>query len=168
MVSPADRDRVTALINDRNSPRKHVGRKEIVLLGADGVGTAEIMRRASNSKTGVWRWLGRFAHPAPRRIRVPRRLADEMQRRLVLGRRPVGARPCRHWLHVLAPARPATEARCDTIASASPDRDGQGTPTIPRHSSRTALHRPRPTTEDPSQTPPSSVDLPLYHNIWHS
>ena len=64
-------------------------------------------------------------------------------------------------------ARPATEARCNTIASASPNRHGQGTPTIPQHSSRTALRRPRPTTEGPSQTPPSSVNLPLYHNIWY-
>ena len=60
-VSPIDRARLTALIRDRNSPQKHVWRAEIVLLSADGVGTAEIMRRTAKSKTCVWRWQERFA-----------------------------------------------------------------------------------------------------------
>ena len=60
-VSPADRKRLTALINDRNSPHKHVWRAEIVLLSADGVGTVEIMRHSGKSKTCVWRWQERFA-----------------------------------------------------------------------------------------------------------
>ena len=59
-VSPADRKRLTALINDRNSPHKHVWRAEIVLLSADGVGTVEIMRHSGKSKTCVWRWQERF------------------------------------------------------------------------------------------------------------
>ena len=62
-VSPADRKRLTALINDRNSPHKHVWRAEIVLLSADGVGTVEIMRHSGKSKTCVWRWQERFAEP---------------------------------------------------------------------------------------------------------
>jgi hypothetical protein len=41
----ADRRRLTALARDRNAAQKHVGRAEIVLLSADGVGTNEIMRR---------------------------------------------------------------------------------------------------------------------------
>jgi len=44
-------------------------------------------------------------HPAQQHIRVPRRLADEMQQRLVLGRGPIRAQPRRHRLQVLAPAR---------------------------------------------------------------
>ena len=32
----------------------------IILLTADGLGTAEIMRRTGKSKTGVWRWQERF------------------------------------------------------------------------------------------------------------
>ena len=60
-VSPADRKRLTALINARNSPHKHVWRAEIVLLSADGVGTVEIMRHSAKSKTCVWRWQERFA-----------------------------------------------------------------------------------------------------------
>ena len=62
-------------------------------------------------------------------------------------------------------APPATEVPCNTIASAPLDRRGQDNPTTPRHSSQTELHCPRPSIEDPSQTPPSSVNLPSYHNI---
>ena len=49
-----------AIVADRNSPQKHVWRAQIVLLTADGCGTAEIMRRAGISKTAVWRWQERF------------------------------------------------------------------------------------------------------------
>ena len=59
-VSPIDRARLAALIRDRNSPQKHVWRAEFVLLSADGVGTAEMMRRTARSKTCVWRWQERF------------------------------------------------------------------------------------------------------------
>ena len=60
-VSPFDRRRLRALINDRNAPQKHVWRAEIVLLSADGGGTHEIMRQTGKSKTCVWRWQERFA-----------------------------------------------------------------------------------------------------------
>jgi transposase len=60
-VSPIDRQRLAALINDRNAPQKHVWRAEIILLSADGVGTVEIMRQTGKSKTCVWRWQERFA-----------------------------------------------------------------------------------------------------------
>ena len=49
-----DRRRLAALARDRNAPRKHVWRAEIVLLSANGVGTREIMRRTGKSKTCVW------------------------------------------------------------------------------------------------------------------
>src|SRR6478752_281324 len=55
-----DRQRLVATIADRNSPQKHVWRAQIVLLTADGCGTAEIMRRTDTSKTAVWRWQERF------------------------------------------------------------------------------------------------------------
>jgi hypothetical protein len=58
-LKPADRRRLKALAPDRNTPHKHIGRAEIVLLSADGVGTNEIMRRAGESKTCVWRWQER-------------------------------------------------------------------------------------------------------------
>ena len=59
-LSLADRSRLGGVIADRNSPQKHVWRARIVLLTADGVGTAEIMRRTAKSKTAVWRWQERF------------------------------------------------------------------------------------------------------------
>lgn len=61
IVSAADRERLTALINDRNAPQKHVWRARIILLSGDGVGTVEIMRQTGKAKTCVWRWQERFA-----------------------------------------------------------------------------------------------------------
>jgi len=60
-VTAADRDRLEAIVADRNSPQKHVWRAAIVLATADGLGTAAIMRRTAKSKTAVWRWQERFA-----------------------------------------------------------------------------------------------------------
>ncbi|MBW7886568.1 MAG: IS630 family transposase, partial [Caldilineaceae bacterium] len=60
-VSSIDRQRLAALIRDRNAPQKHVWRAEIILLSADGVGTVAIMRQTGKSKTCVWRWQERFA-----------------------------------------------------------------------------------------------------------
>jgi transposase len=59
-VTPADRVRLDAVVADRNSPQKHVWRARIVLLSADGRGTAEIMRLTGKAKTCVWRWQERF------------------------------------------------------------------------------------------------------------
>ena len=54
-LTSADRERLERISQDRNTPQKHVWRAEIVLLSAAGVGTSEIMRRTSTSKTCVWR-----------------------------------------------------------------------------------------------------------------
>jgi transposase len=59
-VTAADRVRLDAVIADRNSPQKHVWRARIVLLSAEGRGTAEIMRLTGKAKTCVWRWQERF------------------------------------------------------------------------------------------------------------
>lgn len=59
-LSLADRKRLQALVKDRNAAQKHVWRAEIVLLGADGLGTNEIMLRTARTKTSVWRWQERF------------------------------------------------------------------------------------------------------------
>jgi hypothetical protein len=61
-VSAADHQRLAALVADRNSRQKHVGRARIILATAEGCGTAEIMRRAGVSKPCVWRWQERFMH----------------------------------------------------------------------------------------------------------
>jgi transposase len=59
-VSATDRQQLAAIVADRNTAQKHVWRARILLLTADGCGTAEIMRRAGTSKTAVWRWQKRF------------------------------------------------------------------------------------------------------------
>jgi transposase len=59
-VSGADRARLEAVVANRNSPQKHAWRCRIVLLTADGLGTAAIMRRTGKSKSVVWRWQERF------------------------------------------------------------------------------------------------------------
>ncbi len=59
-VTAADRARLEVVVADRNSPQKHGWRARIVLLTADGCGTAEIMRRTGRAKTAVWRWQERF------------------------------------------------------------------------------------------------------------
>ena len=52
-VSAADRERLAAVVADRNSPQKHVWRARIILATAEGCGTAAIMRRAGVSKPCV-------------------------------------------------------------------------------------------------------------------
>ena len=59
-VSSASRQRLEAIAADRNTPQKHVWRARIVLLSADGLGTAAIMAATGKSKTCVWRWQERF------------------------------------------------------------------------------------------------------------
>src|SRR6202050_654627 len=78
-VSATDRRQLDAIVADRNAPQKHVWRARIVLMTADGCGTAEIMRDAGVSKTAVWRWQERFMtegvagllHDKTRRSRIP-------------------------------------------------------------------------------------------------
>jgi transposase len=55
-----DRQRLEALVADRNTPQKHVWRARIVLLSADGLGTNAIMAATGTAKTTVWRWQARF------------------------------------------------------------------------------------------------------------
>jgi transposase len=59
-LSAADRRKLESVVANRNSPQKHVWRAKIVLLTADGHGTAEIMRATGKSKTVIWRWQERF------------------------------------------------------------------------------------------------------------
>jgi transposase len=59
-LSSAHRAELEAAVANRNSPQKHVWRAKIVLLTADGHGTAEIMRRTGKAKTVIWRWQERF------------------------------------------------------------------------------------------------------------
>ena len=60
VLSAADRAELKTIVANRNSPQKHVWRAKIVLLTADGHGTAEIMRQTGKAKTVIWRWQERF------------------------------------------------------------------------------------------------------------
>jgi len=116
-VSDADRQALTVIVMDRNSPQKHVWRAQIVLLTVDGCGTMELTRRTGTSKTSVWRWQQRFvAEGVPgllrdktRPARIPP-LGAEVEARVVAPRKPQ---------HL---ARPRTGPRLrwpNTLASAS-------------------------------------------------
>ncbi len=59
-LSPTDRKRLQAIVDDGNSLQKHAWRARIVLATAEGLGTAAIMRAVGVSKTAVWRWQARF------------------------------------------------------------------------------------------------------------
>jgi hypothetical protein len=59
-LTSEDRGRLEKIVVDRSSPQKHVWRATIVLATAEGLGTAEIMRRSGVSKPVVWRWQERF------------------------------------------------------------------------------------------------------------
>ena len=59
-VGAIDRARLAAIVADRNRAQRHVWRAQVVLLSADRVGTAEIMRRTGLSKPSVWRWQERY------------------------------------------------------------------------------------------------------------
>lgn len=58
--SAGDRDRLEAVVADRNSPHKHVCRARIVLLAAARLGTAAIMRQSGKGKNAVKRWPDRY------------------------------------------------------------------------------------------------------------
>jgi hypothetical protein len=59
-LSRADRSKLEAVVANRNSPQKQVWRAKIILLTADGCGTAEIMQATGKAKTVIWRWQERF------------------------------------------------------------------------------------------------------------
>jgi transposase len=61
-VTPGDRQRLEAIVRDRNTAQKHVARAKVILASADGFGTMEITRRSGLSKPAVWRWQERFMH----------------------------------------------------------------------------------------------------------
>ena len=64
-LSRADLSKLKAVVANRKSPQKHVWRAKIVLLTADGRGTAEIMQATGKAKTVIWRWQERFREEGP-------------------------------------------------------------------------------------------------------
>src|SRR3954465_15263567 len=61
LISAADRQRLAAIVADRNRPQKHVARARIILHSAERLDVAEVARRAQISRPAVWRWQQRFA-----------------------------------------------------------------------------------------------------------
>jgi hypothetical protein len=59
-LSPTDRKRLQAIVDDRNTAQKYVWRARIALATADALGTTAIMRTAGVSQTALWRWQERF------------------------------------------------------------------------------------------------------------
>src|ERR1051326_4138821 len=60
-LSAADRVHLTAIIDDRNRPLKHIQRAQIVLFSADRLPVLQVARRAGVSRPAVWRWQKRYA-----------------------------------------------------------------------------------------------------------
>jgi transposase len=91
-LSRADRSKLKAVVANRNSPQKHVWRAKIVLLTADGRGTAEIMQATGKAKTVIWRWQERFHEEGAaglwrdktRRSRIPPLSPDVAKRVIAL------------------------------------------------------------------------------------
>ena len=106
-LTQADRQVLTAIVTDRNSPQKHVWRAQIVLLTADGCGTMELTRRTGTSKTSVWRWQERFlAEGLPGLLRDKTRpsrippLGSEMEARVVAATQTAAPGETTHWTSV--------------------------------------------------------------------
>ena len=61
VLSTAEREALTAIVADRNRPRKHVERARIVLTSADRRPAQQIAQSLGVSRPTVWRWQQRFA-----------------------------------------------------------------------------------------------------------
>lgn len=60
IVPVEDRERLLAIIGDRNRPLKHVQRAKIVLFSAERLPVVEVARQAGLSRPAVWRWQQRY------------------------------------------------------------------------------------------------------------
>ena len=137
-VSAKDRRQLDAIVADRNSPQKHVWRAQIVLLTADGCGTAEIMRHTGVSKTAVWRWQERFMtdrvagmlRDKTRPSRIPP-LEPEVAARVVAATQADPPGETTHWTATAtAPTiRASVSVRCNasvsSMVTAAPDASVQ-------------------------------------------
>jgi len=61
LVPAGDRERLAAVLADRNRPQKHVARARIILASAEGLEVAAIACRAGLSRPAVWPRQQRFA-----------------------------------------------------------------------------------------------------------
>src|SRR5450755_3253174 len=61
IVSASDKERLEAIIADRNRPQKHVERARVVLASAGGGPVQRVAALLGVSRPMVWRWQQRFA-----------------------------------------------------------------------------------------------------------
>lgn len=60
LVNPIDRERLAAIVADRNRPLKHIQRARIILLSAERLTVLDVAVRSGASRPSVWRWQQRF------------------------------------------------------------------------------------------------------------
>jgi transposase len=61
IVNSEDRERLAAVVEDRNRPQKHIQRVRIILLSAERLTVLDVAARSGASRPSVWRWQQRFA-----------------------------------------------------------------------------------------------------------
>ena len=61
VLSAAEREQLAAIAANRNRPRKHIERAQIVLASADRHPAQQVAKRIGISRPTVWRWQQRFA-----------------------------------------------------------------------------------------------------------
>ena len=61
IIGAEDRQRLAAVVGDRNRPQKHVQRARIVLLSAARLSVRTVASQVGVSRPSVWRWQQRFA-----------------------------------------------------------------------------------------------------------
>src|SRR6476646_1615541 len=61
LLNAGDRERLTALVADRNRPHKHVQRARIIICSDERLPVLQIAKRVGVSRPAVWRWQQRFA-----------------------------------------------------------------------------------------------------------
>src|SRR5215472_4592323 len=61
VLNTIEREQLTAIVADRNRPRKHVERARIVLAAADRGSAQRVAQNIGVSRPTVWRWQRRFA-----------------------------------------------------------------------------------------------------------
>src|SRR5512144_1850913 len=61
IIGAEDRERLAAVVGDRNRPQKHVQRARIVLLSAARLPVLTVASQVGVSRPSMWRWQQRFA-----------------------------------------------------------------------------------------------------------
>ena len=61
VLSAVEREQLVAITADRNRPRKHIERAQIVLASADRHPAQQVAQSIGVSRPTVWRWQQRFA-----------------------------------------------------------------------------------------------------------